>query len=192
MAGLLTAGKFRICGIDPGLRRTGWGVVEVEGNRLRWVADGVVSPDPTTPDEERLRFIHDGVAAVADEHRPDAGAIEEVFVSRNPSSALKLGMARGAAMLALAQQGLAVDEIAARRVKQNLTGSGRADKAQVAAMVVRLLGVEPQTGDSADALAIAIAATSEGGGAIPDTGPAATGLDAAIARALGKQEGQAG
>ena len=187
-------GIVRICGIDPGLRRTGWGVVEVEGNRLRWVADGVLRPDPGIPDTERLHDIYSGLTALLGEHGPDLGAVEEVFISRNPSSALKLGMARGAAMLALAVHGVAVEEISARRVKQNVTGSGRADKVQVTAMVSRLLGVVPEAEDSADALAVAIAAINEGGAGIAaaEPAPAASGLDAAIARALEREGGRAG
>lgn len=183
---------MRICGIDPGLRRTGWGIIEVDGNRLRWVADGVVRPDPKAPDAGRLHDIFSGLSAVVGEHQPDAAAIEEVFVSRNAASALKLGMARGTAMLALALRGLPVEEISARRVKQNVTGSGRADKVQVAAMVARLLGVVPEAEDSADALAIAIASTNEGGAAVPAAGPAGRGYEAAVARALERDGGQTG
>ena len=195
MAERLKAGVLRICGIDPGIRNTGWGVVEFEGNRLRWVADGVVRPDTGAPDAERLHQILVGLSAVIEEHGPGAAAIEEVFVSRNPASVLKLGMARGAAMLSFALQGIPVAEIAARRVKQNVTGSGRAEKGQVAAMVTRLLQVTPGAEDSADALAIAIAAANDTG---PDSdlesGPSAagTGYAAAVAKALEKEGGRTG
>ena len=193
---------MRICGIDPGLRHTGWGVVDIEGSTLKWVADGTINPDPHQTDAERLADIHAGLKAVISRHAPDRAAVEEIFVARNAGSALKLGMARGVAILTLADAGLAVSEITARRVKQNITGSGRADKTQVTAMVSRLLGVTPQSVDSADALAIAIAAShdspetvaeaAEGAakGDVAGAGlPAASGggLEAAIARALAKE-----
>ena len=193
---------MRICGIDPGLRHTGWGIVDIEGSTLKWVADGTINPDPHQTDAERLADIHAGLKAVFSRHAPDRAAVEEIFVARNASSALKLGMARGVAILTLADAGLAVSEIAARRVKQNITGSGRADKTQVTAMVSRLLGVTPQSVDSADALAIAIAAshdspetvaeaaTEAAQGGVAEAGLAAAsggGLEAAIARALAKE-----
>ena len=180
---------MRICGIDPGLRHTGWGIVDIEGSTLKWVADGTINPDPHQTDAERLADIHAGLKAVISRYAPDRAAVEEIFVARNAGSALKLGMARGVAILTLADAGLAVSEIAARRVKQNITGSGRADKTQVTAMVSRLLGVTPQSVDSADALAIAIAASHESPEVAADQLAASSGggLDAAIARALAKE-----
>lgn len=190
---------MRICGIDPGLRNTGWGIIALEGNRLVWVADGVIRPDPSASDASRLGHIRAELAKTLALHDPDTAVIEEIFVSRNAASALKLGMARGAAMIALHDHGLHVEEISARRVKQNVTGSGRAQKDQVTAMVRRLLGIEPTNTDSADALAIAIAATNqdslsvsaggaaENGGNSAETG-GASGLQAAIARALEKEQ----
>lgn len=180
---------MRICGIDPGLRHTGWGIVDIHGSRLQWVADGTINPDPALPDADRLATIHDNLTDILTTHAPEQAMIEEIFVSQNAGAALKLGMARGAAMLALARFGLMVGEISARRVKQNITGSGRADKGQVTAMVSRLLGVEPNSADSADALAIAIAASHEGlegRGAVPAE-PSGGGLEAAIAKALAKE-----
>ena len=180
---------MRICGIDPGLRHTGWGVIEVHGNQLSWVADGVISPDSKRSDEERLLHIYAELKKVLTEHKPDSAGIEEVFMAKNAASALKLGMARGAAMVALAEFGLKVEAISARRVKQNVTGSGRADKQQVKMMVKHLLGQEPCGVDSADALAIAIAASHQFG----EIGAQVTntGLSAAIERALEKEEGTA-
>jgi len=178
---------LRICGIDPGLRNTGWGMVDISGNSLKWVADGVISPTPALPDAERLHHIHRELGLVLKAHAPDRAAIEEIFVARNAASALKLGMARGAALAALAEYGLEVSCISARRVKQNLTGSGRADKTQITAMVARLLGVEPSATDAADALAIAIAASNDQNKvAGPEHGG---GLEKAIARALAKENG---
>lgn len=177
---------MRIIGIDPGLRNTGWGIIALEGSRLAWVADGVIRPDPAMDDAHRLAFIRRQLAAVLDEHQPESAAIEDIFVSRNAASALKLGMARGAAMIALDDFGLVIQPIAARRVKQNITGSGRADKAQVTAMVSRLLGVTPTGTDSADALAIAIAACNQAG--LDGDQARGSGLEAAIARALEKEK----
>ena len=149
---------IRILGLDPGLRRTGWGVVVVEGSRLSHVAHGVISPLDTLPFSERLLALFEGVTAVVQAHAPDEAAIEETFVTANGSSTLKLGHARAAAMLAPARAGLIVAEYAAKVVKKSVVGTGAADKTQVAFMIRRLL---PAAGDvvadAADALAVAIA-----------------------------------
>jgi crossover junction endodeoxyribonuclease RuvC len=149
---------IRILGLDPGLRRTGWGVVGVEGARLTHVAHGVIAPPDTAPLAERLLVILQGVAEVVARWSPDEAAVEETFVTANGSSTLKLGHARAAAMLAPAAAGLPVAEYAAKVVKKALVGTGGADKAQIAFMVARLL---PTAGapvaDAADALAVAIA-----------------------------------
>jgi len=148
---------IRILGLDPGLRNTGWGVISVQGSRLVHVAHGVIKPDDSLALAERLTILYDAVAAVIEEHRPDEAAIEETFVNNNPSSTLKLGHARAAAMIAPAKAGLLVAEYAARFVKKAVVGTGSADKAQVAFMINRLL---PTAGDAkadaADALAVAI------------------------------------
>ena len=188
---------LRVCGIDPGLRHTGWGIVDIDGSHLTWVADGVISPDASLDDVERLVLIHDELQVVLSRYAPDRAVIEQIFVSRNGATTLKLGMARGVAMLALGQslgqglgQGLGqtISEISPRRVKQNITGSGRADKGQVMAMVSRLLGIEPQSVDSADALAIAIAASNDRDNeALATESSGSGGLDAAIAHALAKE-----
>ncbi len=149
---------MRILGIDPGSRRTGWGVVEQHENRLRHVGNGVIKPDPSAPDAIRLDHIATELAAVIANHAPDVASIEEIFVAKSAASALKLGMARGVAIMQCGAAGLEVTEIAARYVKKAVTGSGAADKKQVTAMVERLLGVTPKNADAADALAIAIAA----------------------------------
>lgn len=148
---------MRLFGIDPGLRHTGWGVIEVEGSRLRYVADGALHPDPKMPLAERLVALHDGLVKVIAEHQPDEAAVEETFVSKNPSSTLKLGLARGVALLVPALAGLAVAEYPANLIKKSLVGAGHADKAQVQMMVRRLLpGCALTSADSADALAVAI------------------------------------
>jgi crossover junction endodeoxyribonuclease RuvC len=177
--------ELRICGIDPGLRNTGWGVIDIAGNSLRWVADGVIRPDPGRPDSERLLEIRRDLSSVLAMHKPEQAAIEEIFVARSAASALKLGMARGIALATLAEYGLEVQSISARRVKQNLTGSGRADKNQISSMISRLLGVVPTSADSADALAIAIAASNDRG--IISENDQGSSLDQAIARALAKE-----
>lgn len=147
----------RILGLDPGLRRTGWGVVVSEGSRLAWVAHGVVSPPDTLPLSERLLWLLDKVGEVCAAHACDEAAIEEVFVNVNPSSTLKLGQARAAVMLAPARAGLSVAEYSPNLIKKAVVGAGHADKTQIAFMVKRLL---PTCGevkaDAADALAVAI------------------------------------
>ncbi|WP_207477414.1 crossover junction endodeoxyribonuclease RuvC [Arenibaculum pallidiluteum] len=148
---------FRVLGLDPGLRHTGWGVVDVRGNRLTYVADGAVHTDEALSLAERLVQIHDGLAAVIGEWSPEEAAVEETFVNVNPASTLKLGMARGVVMLVPARAGLHVSEYPASLVKKSVVGSGQAGKDQVQAMVRRLLpGAVAATADAADALAIAI------------------------------------
>jgi crossover junction endodeoxyribonuclease RuvC len=153
----MTNAMIRILGLDPGLRRTGWGVVGIEGARLTHIAHGVIAPPDTAPLAERLLVILQGVAAVVDRWAPDEAAVEETFVTANGSSTLKLGHARAAAMLAPAAAGLPVAEYAAKVVKKALVGTGGADKAQIAFMIARLLPTAgAPTADAADALAVAI------------------------------------
>ena len=148
----------RILGLDPGLRRTGWGVIVVEGSRLSWVAHGVIAPSEKAPFSERLLALFEGVCAIVAEHRPHEAAIEETFVNVNAASTLKLGHARAAALIAPAQAGLSVAEYAPSEVKKAVVGTGGADKAQVAFMIRRLLpACGNATADAADALAVAIA-----------------------------------
>ena len=148
---------IRILGLDPGLRRTGWGLIVVESSRLSHVAHGVICPPDKLDLAERLLFLFDGITAVIDEHRPHEAAVEETFVNTNPQSTLKLGQARAAAMIAPARAGLPVAEYAARYVKKAVVGTGAADKDQIAFMVARLLpNCGAPTADAADALAIAI------------------------------------
>ena len=148
--------SVRILGIDPGLRRMGWGMIRVEGSRISALGHGVVTRPTNAPLSERLIHIFDAVGALVREHQPDEAAIEEAFMAANASSALKLGHARAAALLAPAQAGLPVAEYAARLVKKSVVGTGAADKAQIAAMVGVLLPGTKATADAADALAIAI------------------------------------
>lgn len=148
---------IRILGLDPGLRRTGWGVVAVEGSRLSWVAHGVIAPSETAAFADRLLALLEGVSAVIAEHRPAEAAVEETFMNVNAASTLKLGHARAASLIAPAQAGLAVAEYAPAEVKKAVVGGGRADKTQVAFMVRRLLPTCGEvSADAADALAVAI------------------------------------
>lgn len=148
---------IRIIGIDPGLRNTGWGVIEAEGSRLSFVACGVLHSDATLSLAERLRQLHEGLAGVLAAHSPHEAAVEETFVNRDPQSALKLGQARGIALLAPTLVGLGVAEYAANLVKKTVVGAGHAEKAQVAMMVrVLLPKCDARSADAADALAVAI------------------------------------
>jgi len=147
---------MRLIGFDPGLRLTGWGVIEVDGNRLRHVAHGVIKVSVEGSLASRLDNLFEGVVAALAAHKPDEAAVEETFVNVNPASTLKLGQARGVVLLAPARAGLPVYEYAANLVKKSVVGAGHADKRQVAMMVGRLLPGVTATADAADALAIAI------------------------------------
>ena len=148
---------IRIIGIDPGLRRTGWGIVESLGSRLSFVAAGTVRSRDTEPLAERLCAIHDGLAQVLQQFMPGEAAVEATFVNRDAVATLKLGQARGVAMLVPALAGLAVAEYAPNAVKKAVVGAGHAEKGQIRMMVSLLLPrAEFDTDDSADALAIAI------------------------------------
>ena len=149
--------KVRIIGIDPGLRNTGWGVIEAEGTRLSYVADGSVHSDAEAPLATRLLQIHQRLLEVLQRFAPDEAAIEETFVNKDARATLKLGQARGAAMLAPALAGITVAEYAPNVVKKSVVGAGHAEKDQVKHMVKVLLPrAELNTADSIDALAIAI------------------------------------
>ncbi len=148
---------MRYLGLDPGLRATGWGVIDADGNRVSWVADGAIHTDAALSLGERLAQLHRGVAEVIDRHGPRAAAVEETFVNRNPASTLKLGQARGAVITAAALCGLAVAEYAPNMVKKTVVGVGHADKQQVERMVRRLFpGCLAESPDAADALAVAL------------------------------------
>ena len=156
---------MRLIGIDPGLRHTGWGVIDTEGNRLRHVAAGTIRPCPDKDTATRLRALHEGLAAVLADYRPDEAAVEETFVNTNPESTLKLGQARGVALLAPALLGIPVFEYAPNHIKKAVVGAGHAAKTQVQFMVARLLpGCTPPSADAADALAVAICHASYGAG----------------------------
>jgi crossover junction endodeoxyribonuclease RuvC len=148
---------IRILGIDPGLRRTGWGMVESDGNRLIYVACGSLETGERLALGERLLLIHDGLTKVIDEFAPHEAAVEATFVSANGASTLKLGQARGIAMLVPARAGLSVAEYAPNLVKKTIVGAGHGEKAQIRMMIgVLLPKADPQSEDAADALAIAV------------------------------------
>ncbi|HMN87254.1 MAG TPA: crossover junction endodeoxyribonuclease RuvC, partial [Bauldia sp.] len=148
---------IRILGVDPGLRRTGWGVITISGNALAFVAAGTVTAPLDGPLASRLLALHRGLSAVISAQSPDEAAVEETFVNRDASATLKLGQARGIALLAPAEAGLPVAEYAPNAVKKTIVGAGHAEKIQIRAMVKVLLPrAEFDTDDAADALAIAI------------------------------------
>src|SRR3954454_20598825 len=148
---------MKILGLDPGLAITGWGLIEAEGNHLRHLANGQLKTDRVAVLPRRLADLGDQLDALLAEHRPDSAAVEEVFVNANPQSTLKLGQARGVIIMVAARAGLDVGEYAARLVKKAVVGTGGAEKAQVHAMVSRLLpGASIAGPDAADALAVAI------------------------------------
>jgi crossover junction endodeoxyribonuclease RuvC len=148
---------IRILGIDPGLRRTGWGLIEAEGNRLIHVACGSVETSERAALGERLLVIHDGLFAVIETYRPHEAAVEATFVNASGTATLKLGQARGIAMLVPARAGLTVAEYAPNVVKKTVVGAGHGEKAQIRMMIgVLLPKADPQSEDAADALAIAV------------------------------------
>jgi crossover junction endodeoxyribonuclease RuvC len=148
---------MRVLGLDPGLRHTGWGVIDAGGNRLVHIADGVADARSDQPLAVRLVTLFRQIGAVLERFHPDEAAVEESFVNRNAASTLKLGVARGVVLLAPAERGVPVVEYSANRIKKAVVGAGHADKAQVQMMVRRLLpGFATGAPDAADALAVAI------------------------------------
>lgn len=146
-----------ILGLDPGLGTTGWGVIRKEGNRLSHIDNGEISTDAKLPLANRLVMIDEKLRVILDHFRPDQAAVEEVFINKNPQSTLKLGQARGVVLLGAARNGTPVTEYAARLVKKSVVGTGKAEKAQIAAMLRILLpGLKLAGEDAADALAVAI------------------------------------
>jgi crossover junction endodeoxyribonuclease RuvC len=151
------ARAIRILGIDPGLRRTGWGVIAVEGNRLVYVACGSARSDDEAALAERLAALHDELVRVVDAFRPDEAAVEATFVNKDAAATLKLGQARGIALLVPAKAGVSVAEYAPNLIKKTIVGAGHGDKAQIRMMLgVLLPKAAPKSHDAADALAIAI------------------------------------
>ncbi len=151
----------RILGIDPGLVKTGWGIIDHLGSSLKFVACGIIKPDSTTPLADRLATLSTGISKVIAEYKPDECAIEETFVNKNAMSSLKLGHARGALMLTVSLARIPLAEYAATLVKKSVTGAGRAEKNQVGIMVKHLMPTAKfDSEDAADALAVAICHSS--------------------------------
>jgi crossover junction endodeoxyribonuclease RuvC len=147
----------KILGLDPGLGTTGWGLIRADGNRLSHLANGQIKTASADPLPKRLSALARQLEAILAEHRPDGAAVEEVFVNQNPQSTLKLGQARGVVIMIAARADIDVGEYAARLIKKAVVGVGNAEKAQVHAMVSRLLpGAKIAGSDAADALAVAI------------------------------------
>ncbi len=148
---------MRILGIDPALQKTGWGIIEISGSSLKFIASGLIKTKAKAPMADRLLMLHHGLIEVIDKWRPQEAAIEETFVNKNPASSLRLGQARGVLLCAPALKGLSVDEYSANKVKKSVVGSGHAAKQQIGTMIKVLL---PSCGeiseDEADALAVAI------------------------------------
>ena len=148
---------IRILGIDPGLRRTGWGMVEIVGNRLSFLGCGSVTTSDHAALAARLLAIHDGLMRILEEFKPDEAAVEATFVNKDANATLKLGQARGIAMVVPARAGVPVAEYAPNLVKKSIVGAGHGDKAQIRMMIgVLLPKAAPSSDDAADALAIAV------------------------------------
>jgi crossover junction endodeoxyribonuclease RuvC len=148
---------LRVIGLDPGLRRTGWGIIDCEGSHLRHVAHGVIATEQAAGTGARLTAIFARLGQVLETYAPAEAAIEEVFVNKNPGSTLRLGQARGVAILAPALRGIVIAEYAANLIKKSVVGAGHADKIQIVHMVrVLLPAARIESGDAADALAVAI------------------------------------
>jgi crossover junction endodeoxyribonuclease RuvC len=156
----MNTAAIRIIGIDPGLRNMGWGIVDLTGSHVAYVASGALHSNGKTALSERLRELHQGLSEIIAKFAPDEAAVEETFVNRDPQSALKLGQARGIALVVPALAGLPVAEYAANLIKKSVAGTGHAEKAQIAMMVKVLLSkcqkLQGFSADAADALAVAI------------------------------------
>jgi crossover junction endodeoxyribonuclease RuvC len=176
----------RILGIDPGSLKTGFGVIDVQGSRVTYVTSGLIRL-PSVPLPEKLKIIAASVADIIELHRPTEMAIEEVFFARDPRAALKLGQARGAAIVAGVQAELSVAEYSAKTVKQSVVGTGAASKEQVSHMVVRLLKLPaPPTEDAADALAVALCHATSRQSALNISGKSTTSVAAKTRYARGR------
>lgn len=148
---------MRILGLDPSISSTGWGIIDVEGSRLSYKADGFIPTSNKLPLSKRLHIIHDELQKIIEQYKPDEASIEVTFLNTNPETSLKLSMARGVVFLMPSLYNIPLYEYEPTKVKKALTGVGRADKTQVETMVKILLpGCKPQNNDSSDALAIAI------------------------------------
>ena len=180
---------MRVIGVDPGLRHTGWGVVEFKHNKIFHIEDGSISPSTKLNDGQRLLEIKNQLQKIINQYNPNMSVIEKIFVGSGSISSLKLGMARGASMIALAEAGLNIKELSPKFVKKTVTGYGSASKEQISSMIEKLLNIVPKNEDSSDALAIAISSqhTSYNNYNFSLSNEN-SGLNVAIAKALLKEE----
>ena len=174
--------------MDPGLRHTGWGVVEFKNNNIFHIKDGSISPSTKLDDGKRLLEIKNQLQTIINQYNPNMSVIEKIFVGSGSISSLKLGMARGASMIALAEAGLIVNELSPKFVKKTVTGYGSASKEQIKSMIEKLLNIVPKNEDSSDALAIAISGQHIGHDNKFSFSNGSDGLNLAIAKALLKEE----
>ena len=180
---------MRIIGIDPGLRNTGWGIIEFKNNRLIHIDNGRISPPSISSVGERLLFLESKLSVIVKKYNPNLSAIEQIFVGPGTGSSLKLGMARGVSILVLAQAGLQIKELPPKLVKKTVTGYGSASKDQIKSMIEKLLNIIPKNEDSSDALAIAISAQHLDYENITNKlSDDYNGLNSAIAKALLKEK----
>ena len=179
---------MKVIGVDPGLRHTGWGIVEFKNNKIIHIKDGSISPSTKLDDGKRLLEIKNQLLLIIDQYNPKISVIEKIFVGSGSISSLKLGMARGASMIALAEAGLIVNELSPKFVKKTVTGYGSASKEQVKSMIEKLLNIVPKNEDSSDALAIAISGQHISYNNNFSFSGENNGLNLAIAKALLKEE----
>ena len=179
---------MRVIGVDPGLRHTGWGVVEFKNNKILHIKDGSISPSTKLDDGKRLLEIKNQLQTIINQYNPNMSVIEKIFVGSGSISSLKLGMARGASMIALAEAGLGINELSPKFVKKTVTGYGNASKEQIASMIEKLLKIVPKNEDSSDALAIAISSQHTSYNNNFSLSNESNGLNVAIAKALLKEE----
>lgn len=180
---------MRIIGVDPGLRHTGWVIIDSKKNKIIHVNDGRISPSVNLQDGERLLVIKNKLTEIVQKYSPNISAIEQIFLGAGIGSSLKLGMARGVSIVVLAEAGLNIKELPPKLVKKTVTGYGAASKEQIKSMIKKILNVVPQNEDSSDALAIAISAQHIGYENINyDLLDENSGLNLAIAKALLKEK----
>ena len=179
---------MRVIGVDPGLRHTGWGVVEFKHNKIFLIEDGSISPSTKLDDGQRLLEIKNQIQKIINQYNPKMSVIEKIFVGSGSISSLKLGMARAASMIALAEAGLIINELSPKFVKKTVTGYGSASKEQILSMIEKLLNIVPKNEDSSDALAIAISSQHTSYNNNFSLSNESNGLNVAIAKALLKEE----
>ena len=179
---------MRVIGVDPGLRHTGWGIVEFKHNKIFHIKDGSISPSTKLDDGQRLLEIKNKLQKIINQYNPNMSVIEKIFVGSGSISSLKLGMARGASMIALAEAGLNIKELSPKFVKKTVTGYGSASKEQISSMIEKLLNIVPKNEDSSDALAIAISSQHTSYNNNFSLSNENSGLNVAIAKALLKEE----